>query len=421
MDQRRSRLEAYIRGHVGELLKQPRAFIHYPFIDPGSVYDGNCWDWDTFWSVYGLFSCRDLFSDALYEKICLHARGNVLNFLDHQQEDGYIPMMIEVAKWPEPYLVMRHKEGVRMNMHKPFLCQQIALISRETGDWSWIAPYTENLKRYFSCYLTYRHARTGLYVWHDDIMIGMDNDPATFGRPHDSTANIFLNSFMVMELRAMEEILAHLGEDPGAYARERERLTGAIQELLWDRRDAFYYSLDVDVETRRYDWFHEGLGVFWKGLPIRIRVWSGFLPMLAGFATPFQAEKLKEQAVCPDTFASPWGICSLAKNEPMFNLEPTINPSNWLGPIWLVVNYAVFRGLLSYGYRAEAERIAQSSLRLLTDDLDQSGCLHEFYSPLDGKPVMNGGFINWNILVLTMLRELEGSVDMENKRGGTQP
>ena len=49
----RQSLENFVMGHTEDVLKQPREFIHYPFIDPGSVYDGNVWDWDTFWSVYG--------------------------------------------------------------------------------------------------------------------------------------------------------------------------------------------------------------------------------------------------------------------------------------------------------------------------------------------------------------------------------
>ena len=47
-----------------------------------------------------------------------------------------------------------------------------------------------------------------------------------------------------------------------------------------------------------------------------------------------------------------------------------------------------------------------AALRLLTDDLTETCSMHEFYNPFDGKPVMNGGFINWNILALTMAREL---------------
>ena len=405
--QYRALLEDYIRSHADTLLKQPRSFIRYPFIDPGSVYDGNVWDWDTFWSVYGLFSLSDLFPQEMNERIILHAQGNVRNFFDHQSPDGYIPMMIEVAEWPEPYLVMKHKEGVRMNMHKPFLASQIALISRRRQDWTWAEEFLDGLERYFRYYQTYFNENCGLYVWHDDIMIGMDNDPASFGRPHDSTANIYLNSFMVMELQAMADILTALGRPCDEYLVRREALIAAIQAECWDRRDRFFYSVDVDIKTRKFDWFHVGLGVFWKTLPIKIRVWSGFLPMLAGFATKEQAAELVKHVFDEETFASPYGVCTLAKDEKMFDLSVTNNPSNWLGPIWLVTNYAVFRGLMNYGYRAEAEKIAMGSLKLLGEDLKKNGSLHEYYNPFSGEPVMNGGFINWNMLVLTMLKELE--------------
>ena len=49
-------LKNHIRSNVNALLKEPRSFIHYPFIDPGSVYDGNVWDWDTYWSVYAILN-----------------------------------------------------------------------------------------------------------------------------------------------------------------------------------------------------------------------------------------------------------------------------------------------------------------------------------------------------------------------------
>lgn len=348
-----------------------------------------------------------LFPQALNERILAHAEGNVRNFIDHQQPDGYIPMMIEVAQWPEPYLVMKHKEGVRMNMHKPFLASQIVLISRRKGDWAWARDFVAPLTRYFAYCKTYFNANCGLYVWRDDVMIGMDNDPATFGRPHDSTANIFLNSFMVTELQAMADLLTALSLPCDKYEAHRAELIAAIQRECWDPRDRFFYSADVDVCTRKFDWFHQGLGVFWKTLPIKVRGWSGFLPMLAGFATTEQAAALARHAFDETTFASPWGICTLAKDERMFNLSATNNPSNWLGPIWLVANCCVFKGLLQYGYREEAKKIADGSLRLLADDLRRSGSIHEYYNPFSGEPVMNGGFINWNILALTMQRELE--------------
>ena len=88
-----------------------------------------------------------------------------------------------------------------MNMHKPFLCSQMCLISDYTGDYSWTEEFLPGAAKYFDCYDHYYfHENSGLYVWQDDIMIGMDNDPATFGRPPFSTANIYLNSFIFLVL-----------------------------------------------------------------------------------------------------------------------------------------------------------------------------------------------------------------------------
>lgn len=404
----RDAISGFVQKNLNGVLKQPRSFIRYPFIDPGSVYDGNVWDWDTFWSVFGLLGMEDEFSPEDNARILEHAKGNVYNFLDHQLEGGYIPMMIEAGKWPEPYLNMKHREGVLMNMHKPFLCQQIEQISRRAG-YGWIAENTGKLEKYFSCYdRHYFFENPSLYVWCDDIMIGMDNDPATFGRPKFSTANIFLNAFMVEETRCMAEILKACGqpERAGEYLLKREALIAAIQRECWDPRDKFFYSADVDVKTRKFDWFHVGLGVFWKTLPIKIRVWSGFIPMWAGFATEEQAAALAAHAMDEPTFRSPWGVTTLAKDEKMFNLSATNNPSNWLGPIWAVANYVVFSGLLRYGYRAEAKALCEGTLRLLGRDLEQTGSLHEYYDPFTGKPIMNGGFVNWNVLALNMAREL---------------
>ncbi len=414
MEQDTSRIFTFIEENIEKVLKKPVGFIHYPFIDPGSVYDGNVWDWDTYWSVYGLLPLLDRFQDAgLKARVIEHAKGNVLNFLDWQLPDGYIPMMIENGEWPEPYLNIQHKNGYLMNMHKPFLCQQIALISGYIHDFGWIADdpgKMEQIGRYFDCYdANYYDDNCGLYVWRDDIMIGMDNDPASFGRPKSSTANIYLNSFMTAELEAAAQLYAAAGDTKNA-ARMRDKraqLITAIHEEMFDQRDGFYYSVDVDIKTRPYDWFHKGLGVFWKTLPIRIQTWMGFLPMLHGYATKEEAQKLVQHFHEEAAFGSEFGIPTLDKREKMFSLAVTNNPSNWLGPIWLVANYCVFRAMKNYGYEAEAKDMFARSFRLLDSDLQKTGSLHEYYNPFTGVPVMNGGFINWNILVLNMESELE--------------
>jgi putative isomerase len=405
-------LRSYIKGQISNVLKQPNQTLKHPFIDPGSVYDGNLWDWDSFWAAYSLFSFGEE-SEELKEKLIKHAKGNIYNFMDYQMADGYIPMMINSSvDEPEPHLIQKHREGVIMNMCKPFLCQQINLISGFCGDYLWVGDFYDNLLKYFSCYEKYYYNQNcGLYVWADDIMIGMDNDPATFGRPRYSTANMFLNSFLVREFKAMALIAEKLGksDDASLYLDKVETLQKEIQDECWDSRDKFFYSADVDIKTRKFDRFHQGLGVFWKTLPIKIRTWTGFIPLWASFASEEQAEWIvKEHILDTSTFNSPFGIRALSKDEKMYNCTPTINPSNWLGPIWIVANYIVFRGLMNYGYRKEAEELYHKILLLLGRDLEKTGTLHEFYVPETGEPVMNGGFLNWNILVINMADELKG-------------
>ena len=213
----------------------------------------------------------------------------------------------------------------------------------------------------------------------------------------------------------MAKILTACGnyERSEHYEEKARRLAEAIQAECWDKRDKFFYSVDVDVKTRAYDWFHKGLGVFWNTLFIKTRAWSSFLPMLAGIATSEQAEYLVKHITDPETFWSPSGVRSLSYDEKMYNLTPTNNPSNWLGGIWIIVQYAVFRGLMNYGYQKEAAELCGNVMKLLGDDLRKTGTLHEYYNPETGEPVVNGDFINWNILALNMADELDGKPSVD--------
>ncbi|WP_320128878.1 trehalase family glycosidase [uncultured Sphaerochaeta sp.] len=416
-------LRVFFTQNIPRILKEPNTLLKHPFMDPGSVYIGNLWDWDSYWTTYGLLGIIAhegvSMEDGLKQHIMEHAHGNILNFLDLQMDDGYIPMMVtdDIDVLQSHYLIDKHREGYVLNMHKPFLCQHIYLIASFENDFGWTKGMMDQLEKYFSCYHRYYYnENAGLYVWADDVMIGMDNDPASFGRPRFSTANIFLNSFMVGELRSMAIIASHNKMETAAmrYRKEAEMLVEHILVECWDNRDKFFYSVDVDVKTRSYDWFHKGLGVFWKTLPIKIRTWSGFLPLLEGFATEEQAAFLvalhSEDA---NTFNSPFGIRTLARDEKMYDLSATNNPSNWLGPIWGVSNYAVFRGLMKYGYFDQAKSLCYKTVRMLGEDLERTGTLHEYYDPESGKPIMNGGFINWNLLVLNMIDEIDGRQPMD--------
>jgi len=154
---------------------------------------------------------------------------------------------------------------------------------------------------------------------------------------------------------------------------------------------------------------HAGYPPDYDCLIQRIGVWSGFLAMWSGIATPEQAARMVHEHLENDrTFAAAFGVRTLSKAEKMYNVRASGNPSLWTGPIWGISNYLVFSGLVKYGFDSQARMLAEQTIRLFGRDFERSGALHEYYLPDSGEPVLNLGFQNWNYLVLNMIAWREG-------------
>ena len=76
----------------------------------------------------------------------------------------------------------------------------------------WLEPvsYT-HLDVYKRQWLMHNTSPIGLLVWGDDVAIGDDNDPTTFGRPFFSSANLLLNCLFYQDLLASAELARRLG------------------------------------------------------------------------------------------------------------------------------------------------------------------------------------------------------------------
>jgi len=296
--------------------------------------------------------------------------------------------------------------------HAAFLVQQ------ENGNAEWLRDKFANLQYFVGAYKNrYQHKATGLYFWQNDVMIGVDNDPCTFFRPDRSSASIYLNCLMYKELNAMVYLAEKLKltEIAGQYKADAANLKDAIQKNCWDERDGFFYSVDLNlraVNTEKWD-FHGGAPRDYDCLIQRIDVWSGFLAMWAGIATPEQAKRMVEHYNNTHTFKAPYGIRTLSKMEKMYNLKASGNPSSWLGPIWGISNYMTWRGFVKYGYKNEAKDLASKTIILFGKDFEKTGVLHEYYQPENGEPILNPGFQNWNYLVLNMLAWMENRTTVE--------
>ena len=131
--------------------------------------------------------------------------------------------------------------------------------------------------------------------------------------------------------------------------------------------------------------------------------------MWAGIATPEQAERMvKENLLDEKAYWAPFGVRTLSKYEKMYAVKKSSNPSCWLGPIWGISNYLVFRGLIKYGYQSQAKELAQKTKKLFENDLLSCGDLHEYYDPETGEPIIHAGFQNWNLLSANMIAWLNG-------------
>ena len=396
-------IEEYVRTQYRKMLREPSGILEYKFIVPGSCYNNELWDWDSWLTNIALRQMVGTEEIGEYEKGC------ILNFLCHIDEDGRIPIVISPQQCGFDFV---HKEET--NVHKPMLAQHALFVCEQTGDFGWLQEHFGKLELYIHFYFTRCLHESGLFYWIDDCAIGVDTDPCTFYRPDKSSASIFLNCLMYQELLAMKSLAERyaLSEKAAHYGSCAKTLREAIQKECWDERDGFFYSVDINLlPIDRSAILHSGSPRHWNCLLQRIEVWSGFLAMWAGIATEEQAERMvKEHYLDSKTFCAPYGVRTLSKMEKMYKVECSCNPSCWLGPVWGISNYMVFSGLARYGYMHEARELAEKTIELFGRDIEKCGELHEYYDPETGEGISNPGFQNWNFLVLNMIRWI-----MENR------
>jgi putative isomerase len=400
-------LEDYCFQEIQRCFRPAQGNLQHPFLVPGGIFHDELWDWDSFWIVKGLGGVLDRMSPELGEQFLAHARGSWLDFLDNQAANGAIPIMVKGGE--ADFFGCTKDSGIEFNHAKPVFGQYALDLARFLGDFTWIAPRFDGLLHFYHRWTSRYGTDCGLLVWGSDVAIGVDNDPTSYGRPEFSSANLLLNCLFYSDLKAASEIARELGreEDAARLAAQAKALGEAIQRECWDPIDRFFYTVDVNVRDGRDHFLpglNKGMDLSWRTVPVKFKVFTGFLPLWCGLATPEQARHLVEQHLLnTEEFLAPYGITSLARNERMFAPEiDSANPSNWLGPIWIVANYAIYAGLLRYGYTNEAADLASRIHKLLEEDLAKTGCLHECYHPDTGAPNFNARFLSWNVLALLM-------------------
>ena len=406
------RLFDYLSETVPQLLRDPVGRFAYPSVSPslpGREYSASLWDWDTLWSCRGLLAYADARPDGDFRsKLLEHCKGSLRNFFEHQDASGRVPILMTDANAD-----LLHSTGPNIPTHanqaKPVFAQLAWLIAGKGGGIDWFSPLWDHLLRFYEAWERNNLARCGLFVWGDDVAIGNDNDPTTFGRPFFSSANLLLNCLFYADLVDASQIARKLNraDDANRLSAKAMALADRIRTLCWDPRDRFFYTVDVQCTDHRAELIPQikpGMPMRWQTVPLRLQTFTGFLPMWCGIATEQQARQLVETNYLADErLRCNAGIRTLSKLESMYSLDFSSNPSNWLGPVWIISNYFAWSALNRYGYQREADQLAARTLALLSDDLERHGSMNEYYHPDTGAALSHKGFMDWNLLVLEMI------------------
>lgn len=361
------------------VIRKANGALPYDYIVPSGVYE-ELWDWDGFF--IGLHLISNNRADGVYLK------NWCLNFLQYTEPDGQTPGGIR--PWAG--------RDARLYHIKPLLGQAAFYASTALADFDWIEPVWEKMKSA----VTYRErkmsdAATGLVKWWDGLESGADNDAALVRTYHNSIAAVDVNSFLVLDYRAMAHLAGRLdrAEDAAAFRERARRLAEAINVHLWDPVDGTYYAIDTVEGTRR-----------------RHITYSNQVALWAELASRDQAKAMIERYLLePGKLWAPHGLRSLAADDPLYNNENVIKPySNWEGPIWPHANWMFMHALLHYGYEDAALQIAERVTRLCLEDLAANGMMHENYHAETGAPLAAPNFISWNLLVAQMIEEAQRRV-----------
>ena len=383
-----------IQAEFDELSKrviQPaEGYLKYPYLIPAGFYK-QMWDWD------GFFMGNHFASKGKPEYLKYWA----LNLIKGIDEEGYVSGCA-TTKGPRPIFG-------KFAM-KPFLSQGVYFSSKSLNDFSWVEEHYEALKKVLNYReKTQQDEKTGLFFWDNAMQSGADNNPALNYFWQEDLRSFLAcdaSAYQLKEYMAQAKIAEQLGKkkDAEAYGKKADDLRNAILQYLWCDEDKMFYN--VDRET----------GAFYKRIS-----YSSFVPLIEKILSDEDGkEMISRYLINPNYMKARYGYRSLSKTDPDYNNKNIIVPfSNWQGPVWPIVNYIYSIGLKNYGFNAELEWQALTLGKLLLEDIEKWGSMHENYHADTGEPLAPDsthvdkdgkfvGFISWNLCVQNML---EGVVE----------
>lgn len=380
------------------------------------------WKWDSGFIAIGL---------AHYN--ITKAKREIATLLDAQWENGFIPHIVfhnesdtyfPGADFHQSHLhPLSSKKYKTTGMTQPpvlgFVLEEMFRISKEDGDM--LTFIKEQIDKVFDNHVYFYKNRDpkqeGLvYIYHN-WESGTDNSPVwdevwkdieapeyTFERrdtthvdPSQRPSNKEYNHYLhIIEIAKSyqyddQKIAAHspfLIQDPlfnAMLIKSNESLI-ALYERIGNNEEKITYLKQQQVKSiARFNekLFDDILGAYIyydvrNDKPMPYITSSSFAPLYAGIPSKDQAQQLVEVLV--DTFGGE-GQYLCASFDPT---SPLYNPKKyWRGPIWMNLNWILYKGLKRYGFEEMRERVKKDSIALI----ETSG----FYEYFDARKELEPG------------------------------
>lgn len=280
------------------------------------------------------------------------ARECVASVFDSQFEDGKISCMCG----PD----VRTEE-----IQPPVLGMAVMAIDSVVHDAQWLKEIYPGLCRYVKWNIANRSSGGGLLGWRiakNSFLCrggetGMDNSPRFDGNMQLYAVDF--NAYVALECESLYKIARKLGRDEDAdyWLEQHKRFLRMINEHLWDEKQGIY--MDCDAET---------------GKKTGILSSAGFLPLICGAPSEYQAERLARHLNPKGCFASRLPVPSISPCQPEF-----YSKDMWRGPVWANLNWMIYKGLFRYELHDEGKTIAEKTLREIERCYKKYGAFFEFY------------------------------------------
>ncbi len=295
------------------IVKPAQGILAHPYLVPAGPYF-QLFDWDMY------FMGTALSYEGVSEPVADSVR-DFLDFVDEQANNlGYAPREIAVDRpWAMP------------EQCKPFIAQAAVRASLTSGKWDWLKPLYVKLQHMTEFWEDTRRAPDGLFVWYNGVESGTDNSPAVTDVPAMTTEGVDLQVYMYREYLALARIGRELGDTSAAsrYEDKAKELKALTLKRLWSEEDGLFYNRDART-----------------GQFIKVKEWTSFTPLWAKMVPPEQAKRMIETHLLkPGEFWGAHGVRTLAAGE----RDYAPKDGYWRGPVWVISNYLVMRGLLNYG------------------------------------------------------------------------